>query len=337
MTWNGWAVTLNGVTFTTCATQDEWDATGCAPTTVIDGLEGPPDGLDLPDLRVNDVQYYQRDGVKHFPRYYEPRFITITGTIGPLDPDACVDGDCTTIRELVQEAIQAWKRQCCDTELVVWPDCYQTDDEDPNRDVNGPFGVVGMPGAFKGRWLNREEKIYEFTARFDAVDQRMYVLDECGTPGYSTCENINPGAQLFSHCFAEPSCFTGAGFCFDTEVVSDDSVAPTEITVGGTEKVFPTITFYPPLVSPTMQNMTTGEFVELDTTLSETDTPVTVNTEDGTAFDADGNSLTHLLRGSLFLSMFPGNYTWRLISNGAQDFADPGYASLCWRDTVVSA
>lgn len=482
---NGWAVSLNGVMLTTCATQAEFDLLSCAPQTVLDGLAGPPDGLDLPALRTEDVTYYQRDGVKHFSDWYTPRQITVTGTLGPRPVgEDCESGDCSSVREQLAELVQAWKRACCDTELVVFPDCYAPDlatglnvypsgtfdvntdgwvgdgasvtrvttpvhggagalrvtwgtdiagaetatgpaytatpgdrflvsawlyadvgepaimlgcadvagvepvfadpipsdgtwhytelvyltpangevapfvttaeasvagdlayaddvelklfDPNVNRDVNGPFGVVGRPRVFQYQWMNRDDQIVNFTARFDAVDQRMYVLDECGIPGYSTCENIDPGPQLFSTCF--PICLTGEGMCFTTEVDVTGSVAPTEVTVGGTEKVNPTIVFYPPLVQPTAENMTTGEFVQLDATLlADVDTPVTVNTEDGTAFDANGNSLTHLLRGSLFLSMFPGNYTWRLISNGAEDFEDPGYMSLCFRNTVVSS
>lgn len=485
MTWNGWAVTLNGVTLSRCTTQADWDELACYPTEVIDALDGPPDGLGLPGLRDEDVTYYQRDGVKHFSDWYLPRLVTVTGTIAPGED--CEAGDCSTVRQQLQDVVQAWKRGCCDTELVIWPDCYAKDlltglnvypdgtfdvntdgwaatggttvarvtspvhagagalqvtwptlggglskaagpvymgtpgdrvqvsawlyadvgepapmlgcsdvagdgavFSDPipadgswyytelaylipatgevvpfvtsstatvsgdvgfvdevelklfnpavNRDLNGPFGVVGRPRVFQYQWADYDRQIVEFTARFDAVDHRMYVLDECGTPGFETCETIEPGAQLFSLCLSDGLCFTGAGVCFTNEVGSPESVAPTSVSVGGTEKVNPTITLYAPLIQPTVENITTGEFVQLDMTLEEGDSPVTINTEDGTAFDADGNSLTHLLRGSLFLSMFPGNYEWRLISNGVQaSFDTPGYMTLCFRSTIVAA
>lgn len=480
MSFNGWAVALNGVMVTTCDT--EFDAPDCFDLEVIDALDGPPDGVGgVPGLRTEDVTYYQRDGVKHFSDWYEPRIITITGTIiGPVED--CVTGDCSSVRQLKRDLAQAWKRGCCDTELVVYPDCYQTDltdglnvypdgtfdvdtdgwtgtdatlarvttpvfegagalevtwgvadahaqtatgpvfvgepqtsyvvsawlyadigqpapqlgatdtlgtdpiyadpivvdgtwhytelvwpvglsgeivpfvtssdhtlggeivyvdtvqamqvNPDVNRDLNGPFGIVGRPRVFVGDW-DAAHRVFTYTARFDAVDQRMYVLDECGTPGYTSCEQLSPGAQLFSICFAEPVCFDGGGFCFTNPVIGPDSVGPQEIMIGGTEKVNPTITLFPPLVSPSVENLTTGEVVTLDTTLVDPNTPVTINTEDGTAFDADGNSLTHLLRGSFFMSLFPGIYTWRLIANGAELDEDPGYATVCWRDTIV--
>lgn len=333
MSFNGWAVALNGVATSRCGTQADWDDDDCFELEVIECLDAPPSGVGgTPGLRTEDVTYYQRDGVQHFSDWYEPRLITITGTVG--DPTDCPE-DCSVNRQLVADLRQAWKRDCCDTELVIYTDCNpDPTDVDANRDLNGPVGVVGRPRVFDGDW-DDAHKVFEFTARFDAVDQRMYVLDGCGTPGFTECEPITPGPLLYSICFADPICMDGAGFCFTEPVESPDSVPPVEIVVGGTEKVNPTITLFPPLVSPRVENLTTGEFVELDTTLLDPDTPVTINTEDGTAFDADGNSLTHLLRGSLFLSMFPGIYSWRLISNGVDVFEDPGYMTLCWRNTLV--
>ena len=495
---NGWAVNLNGVMFTTCHTQAEWDELGCAPAQVFDVLTDTPDGVSsLPGLRVEDVTYYQRDGVKHFSDWYEPRFITVTGVFGPVDVSDCVDGDCSTVREQVQAAAQAWKRTHQDTELVIFPDCYSPDlttgvnvypdgtfdvdvdgwtgvdgasvarvttpvhsgagslevtwttdpvpYDDPastgqmglgaayaatpgeryavsawvyaaagapmpvlgvmdtaaetvvysdpapaddtwhqltvdfvvpdagdlipflvngeattagqiayvddveamlytdvDRTLNGPFGVVGRPRVFQAKQRYNDNQIYDFIARFDAVDQRMYVLDECGTPGYAECVDIDPGTQLLSFCFEDGTgpyvgekvvCFGEAGFCFTNPVTTGASVAPAEVQVGGTERVYPTITLYPDLITPTVENLTTGDFITYDGTVG--DLPVTINTEEGTAFDSEGNSMTHLLRGSLFLSLDPGNYEFRLLSSGEPE--EPGFAQLCWRDTVVTS
>lgn len=493
MTFNGWAFSLNGVTLTACESQADWDELDCFPTEVIDALTDTADGLGLPGLRTEDVSYYQRDGVVHFSDWYTERFITLTGTIGPDTTCACDEVQscgCTTTRQQLQDLVQAWKRSCCDTELVIYTDCYQPDlvdginlypdgtfdvDDDGwtadtgvtvarvttpvhtgagsleitwdtdavaygkkaqgpaltgltegdkirvsawlygqaggpelalgcatdaaatditysddtvpaddawhyieldfyvsdtgeavplvahvdgstagelsyvddvemmaytavDRTLNGPFGVVGRPRVFTYKPKYHGEKIFDFVARFDAVDQRMYVLDECGTPGYESCVDINPGSQKFAICAADGICAEPGGVCLTTPVVSDDSVEPTEILVGGTERVFPTITLYPPLIQPYVENITTGEYVSLDTTMDEDDLPVTINTENGTAFDSAGNSMTHLLRGSLFLSMEPGNYNWRLMSAGVQsEFDDPGYMTICFRSTVVAA
>lgn len=471
----GWAVALNGVMIT-AACESDFEALDCFPMEVLEGMEGAPEGLDLPDERTEDVTYYQRDGRAMFSDFYEGRDITIVGTIG--SPDDCEE-TCSRNRQLVQDAVQAWKRGPT-TELVIYPDCYQTDlttgvneypdgtfdadtdgwtgdggcavarvttpvqagagalritwgtdtagDEtasgpvydgepqtsyivkawlyadvgqpapmfgvtdslgadpvfsDPivadgtyhyvevvypvgasgevvpfttssedttsgdiayidevemvqinpnvNRDLNGPFGAVGRPRAFKYKW-DPAHKVADFTARFECLDHRLFVLDGCGTPGHEECSTIQPGPQLYSLC--SPICDTGGGICATNPVEGPGSVAPTEIVVGGTEKVNPTITLFPPLVSPRVENITTGEYVILDTTLVDPNTPVTLNTEDGTAFDADGNSLTYLLRGSLFLSMDPGIYSWRLLSNG--DAEDSGFMTLCFRPTVVS-
>lgn len=200
---------------------------------------------------------------------------------------------------------------------------------------SGPYGVVGRPRVFEYKWVNRREKIAEVVMRFDAVDQRMFILDECGTPGTVSCVEIGPGSELFTRCYGDDGrCYTGAGRCYPTPSDSEQSVLPTEMSVGGTERVFPTITLYGDLIDPMIENVTTGEWIGYEGTISSL--PVTINTEEGTAFDSEGTSKTHLLRGNLFLSMEPGNYELRLLSFGATD--DPeevGYALTCWRDTVV--
>lgn len=569
MTFNGWAVNLNGVLLVrSCdATQEDWDALGCAPAVVLDGLTSIPEGLDLPDLRTEDVTYFQRDGAKHFSDWYVPRTIIVQGTLGPASPEDCAD--CSPVREQLQELVQAWKRACCDTELVLYTDCYDQaiptidpdltvirenlfinpgaeaadtltmwDSKDATRftdslntttpisgsqsvrttrqaaslnstasemwvgkdatfgfpvtagqtytvsvdlrvgsaaaalklnafeirwldvagspvssttstpgtaltvdevvrgslsgvapvgatnawlylnvqtvsganasagdivdydnalaeesasageyfdgsfpdsndfviggqqinyewvgaanashstetvytyeagetdvSLGGPFGIVGRPRSFKYEWINREEQIVDFVGRFDAVDQRMYILDGCGTPGYAQCVEIEPGSQIFSLCMTDGTgiyagqkvvCNGPGGVCMTTPVIDEDSVEPTEVNVGGTERVYPTITLSPNLISPRVENLTTEEWVGYDGTVS--DLPITINTEEGTAFDSEGNSLTHLLRGSMFLSMDPGNYEWRLLTAGEPE--EPGTASLCFRPTVVNA
>lgn len=575
MTFNGWAVSLNGVMLiSTCeVTQEDWDDLDCAPTTVLDGLTSIPDGLDLPGRRTEDVTYFQRDGVKHFSDWYEPRIITVQGILGPMDGNC---PECGTVREQLQELVQAWKRGCCDTEIVIFSDCYgtvyesipalgpsvfrynlatapeatrfvtgdlelgpldwaaggfatyslqpaggpsggpatfaratstsaspfgsliwlnvaaagsdpitagsgvpvtegedytwsawmrsstnganfsvayrfydengdavgaqvdtvvatgvlantwtrvdetvtvpvgatrvlfvvyttgatigmttdvtgilfeqasitqdyfsgNTANSDPtpelgeekvtngwlggvdesnssqeiqvyvagqNRELNGPFGAIGRPREFKYNWIDRKEQIVEFVASFHAVDHRLYVLDDCGNPGYAECVDIDPGVVTYSLCMSEGTgpyvgskviCSAGAGVCMTT-LVDSESVDPVELNVGGTERVFPTIVLSPNLSNPRVENITTGEYVAYSGVIG--DTPVTINTEDGTAFDAEGNSLTHLLSGSLFLSLDPGNYEWRLVISGEPDEEAPGSAQVCWRDTVVNA
>lgn len=343
MTFGGWGVSLNGVavTFACDDPQAVWDELDCFPMDVYNVLDATPDGLDLPELRVEDVVYYQRDGVTTFSDWYGPRDITITGTVGPIQDD-CGNGDCLTARQIMTELVQAWKRSCCDTELVVYAPCDPSDDP-LERVWTGPYGAVGRPRAFKYRWLDHDQQIAQFTARFQANDQRLYILDACGTPGYTNCSEIEPGVQLFSLCGTEGTgvyagetviCASPDGLCANGTVTTDDSVLPTEISIGGTEQVYPEITFYPPLTRPTIENVTTGEYVQLDAVLTDVEVPVTVNTQYGTAFDAEGNSLTHLLRGNLFLSLDPGNYEFRLLSAGTDE---EGYSTFCTRDTVVSA
>lgn len=552
MVFNGWAVSLNGVTFTTCSTQVEWDELDCAPASVYPVLDEIPQGLHPPALRTEDVVYPQRDGSEHFMDWYTLRMVIVRGTFGPTPTEDCETGDCQSVREQVMAAVQAWKRTQIDTELVVFTDCYLSDHDanynppdedgewfeaggnlapnpsaeteeqwdnidsdltvtwdttefyagtksrksektsgtsvnllalddvgetdadqiivsagltytfsiwlmvaqagysggidvawpgggtaigevvefpagvwtrvtvtgspggsgpmvniqpyiqttdfspatvghvayadallveqsttisdyydgdtdqrynptteqwerfswtgDPNESttlketqaatfhgstLNGPFGIVGRPREFIYTPPFRDDQVVPFVARFDAVDQRMYVLDECGTPGFEQCVEVGPGSQILSLCPDEDGNFCPGpnGWCFTESTETGGSVDPTDVAVAGTERVYPTITLFPGLDQPRVENITTGEWVSLDGVVS--DVPVTINTEEGTAFDSEGNSLTHLLRGNLFLSMDPGNYQWRLLATGETD--PTGYMTLCLRPTVVAA
>lgn len=108
---SGWTVRLRGVTLAGSADHDGIDAAGC--------LSVPPAGLGLPPRRTEDVTYPQRDGVRHFADWYEPRIITLEDV--SVCPDDCPK--CPGARQKVRDILQAWSRQCDDVELVVWSDC----------------------------------------------------------------------------------------------------------------------------------------------------------------------------------------------------------------------
>lgn len=567
MSFTGWAVTLGGVTVTFACDQE----TTCATTELLlDGvLNAPPDGLGLPGVRTEDVTYPQRDGVRHFDDWYIPRIITLTGTIGPDDPEC---SSCSTARQQLAALVTEWRRSCCDIELVIhtpcdgqyvegtpilgeqtirrnlirnpsfeedtsfwtvptdsfcrgydrcytedagttW--CYNTivdgvftetletdggwvgdnyfrltnvtpptnpgigftyaptldvseidvlagtqytssaylrssdpqdvaaqilwfDDigtllgvttgetvqvetdwtrvhvtatapenvdhayaqwatldvadwtagdtldidgalfetgsdllvyfdgdstdtepvDDPtvgeqviynvwtgnpnlsisvrseqtyeanlDRSLYGPVGIVGRPRVFDYAWLPREEQIADFTARFDGADQRMYVLDECGTPGYQQCRTITPGVA--ESCRRYDLCYTEGGRCYTEGSVS--LVFPVTAAVRGTERVYPLIVLYPGLSYPTIENMSSGEFIRFNGVVEGE--PIEIDTENGTATGVQTEaSYTHLLGGSIFMSMVPGNNDFRMFTNASED---DGTASLCWRDTVV--
>lgn len=323
MTFGGWGVSLNGLILTEPCASEGFD---CLPGFLVyEGLDASPDGTGLPDLRTEDVVYAQRDGVKHFSDWYEPRIITLTGMLGPAD-DSCAE--CTSVRQQAADLIQAWKRGCCDTELVLYPPCAPGETSE-DRIVTGPYGVVGRPRVAQVRWMTMPDgrQAAQFLLRFDGVDQRLYVLDECGTPAYSECVDVLPGSSTY--CREYPRCYHPDGMCYPNLVGTP--VPPTFITIGGTEAVSPTITFYPSLTRPAFQNLTTGETLRFRGPV--TGNPVVVDTEQGTATQG-GADVTYLLSGAFMQSLPPGTYEIRLTSSGS---ADDGYMNVCWRDTVLMA
>lgn len=332
----GWAAKLNDVVLISCGTFIECPD---GEATILDGLTTTPDGITgTPGLRTEDVVYAQRDGMRPFNDWYVNRIVTLQGTIGPIVDEDCESG-CLTAREQVQLLVQAWKRTNELKELVLYPPCYPGPQgfglgpfglgpfggTDARYDLEGPYGIVGrpriQPSSF--RWLDRSEQICDFTLRFDAIDQNIYILDSCGTPGYQRCVEVPPGATFGIVC--EPLC---SPLCA-TEQASG-SVDPTIIVVGGTEVTFPTLTLWPNLTRPIIENMTTLDYITYNGVV--TGNPVIINTEDMTATQ-DGESVTDLLGGSLKFPLSPGEFQLRLLT---QSTDDTGHMTACVRDTLVS-
>lgn len=306
----GWKVELNGVTLS--GGSDPGHGT----------LTTPPDGMGAPALRTEDVTYPQRDGVRHFSDWYSPRIITLT------DVTVCNDGcpGCPTARRKVHEIVNAWSRQCDDTELVIWTDC-PPDADDEERAFTGPYGVVGRPRAAEVRWERSNIGCASLLLRFDAVDHRLFVLEDDGEPGSGArCVELHPSSE--GHCRTYPRCYDPE-WCFD--VTSGSGGGLQDVTVTGSLCASPTITLYPSLTDPVIENTTTGETIGYRGTIPAGADPVVIDTETGTATQG-GASRTHLLTGDTRFTMDPGLSVLRMISFSSDD---TGWAELCWRPAVV--
>lgn len=206
-----------------------------------------------------------------------------------------------------------------------------------DQSLTGPFGIVGRPRVADLEPIGSGSSCYQGPLRFDAKDHRVYVLDECGTPGYSKTASVTRGSLLLARCYTADAggtptrCYSGAGRCYSHEVDTSESVEPVAFTVGGTEKVNPMIVLMPQLTSPRVEILGAGGLQWVSFAATILDYPVTINTEKGTAFQ-NGQSVTHLLRGSIFIGLDPGDYTVRLLSGSD---SDTGTAQVTWRDTVI--
>lgn len=301
----GWTVTLEGVTLS----GGDQPGTGC--------LTLPPDGLGLPEIRDNDVVYAQRDGVRHFSDWYEPRIITLEVVVG----GGCLP--CGDERRQVSEIVKAWSRKCDDLELVVQPPCEPDPDD---RTFTGPYGILGRPRVAEVTWRRGRRGVANLLLRFDAADHRMFILDEDGTPG-SGVETVTLEPTTEGKVTCAPFCFP---VCFDIDTGED--VGPTEVEVYGTECTYPEICFFGTLTNPTLENVTTGQTVGYSGTVSGEE-PVCIDTLTGTATQG-GASRTHLITGNPRMILQPGVNLLRLVSYSP---SDSGHADVSYRSIVVSA
>lgn len=295
-------------------------------STILEALTDTPKGLGHPEIRTEDTTYAQRDGVTHWNDYYAGRPVTI---VASLHPDGhCEDANsCLLVRQNRILLSQAWKKQCNDIELVLYPPCEAGTDVE-QRVVTGPYGIIGRPRVFDSDWLYRDDQIADVLLRFDGTDHRIFVLDPCGTPGLSEVYTIEP-QQAANVCANLPMCFTGGGFCFD-QVISP-GVDATTVTIAGTECVNPTFTLFPNLTRPRVTNLTNGDWIGYNANI--VDDPVTIDTLNGIATQ-NGEDVTANLIGSLTFKLTPGEYDIQLSS---QSQFDDGYMELAYRPTVLVA
>lgn len=313
----GWWVSLNNVSLA-----------GCAGDPPVEGLPvpsgvllAPPDGLGLPELRTEDVVFPQRDGTRHFSDWYDSRIVTLRVSVCP---DAgCVK--CPSSHVKVRDIVQAWKRQCDDVELVIFPDCYDPDCVD--RSLTGPFGIVGRPRLAQVTWLTPSRfGCAEVLLRFDAVDHKIFVLDCDGTPGSgSECVTLDPTITEHEACY--PRCYPR---CYDT-LISPGGGGPVSFTVSGTECVCPTVTLTGGLTSPLVENTVTGQKFQYQGVIAA-GSSVVVDLCSGSATE-NGVNRTGLLTGEPVMMLSPGLNTLRLSSFSV---FDSGNAEVCWRPTVLT-
>lgn len=310
----GWAATLEGVTLS----GGDMEGAGC--------LTVPPEGLGLPPLRTNDVTFPQRDGVRHGSDWYEPRIVTLDAV--QVQGDNCAG--CASARQNVRDIMQAWSRKCDDVELVIHSPCFNPGDEvvPGDRSLVGPYGVIGRPRVAEVEWARGRTQRATLLLRFDATDHRLLILDADGTPGSGgQCVTLTPA--LLTRCRSYPRCYD---MCYDP-IDGGGGTGPVAIDVQGTLCVRPVITLTGRLDNPRIENLTSGQALWYEATISEDEPPVIIDTHTGTATQG-GVSRTHLLNGSVRMDLDPGPGLLRLSAFGS---ADNGNAQVCWRPAVESA
>ena len=298
---------------------------GGRASTGIGCLTQAPQGLGVAPIRTEDVVYPQRDGVKHFSDWYDPRIITLEDVW--VCNDTCPG--CPSGRAKVRQITNAWSRRCDDAELVIFTDCPPAEAASGRADT-GPYAAIGRP---------RVAEVTHFPTagcsslllRFDAVDQRLYILDAAGTPGSGVVTTTLFPDVGPSFCRTYPRCYP---LCY-TEPVTGGSgpVEPSVVNNYGNVCGYPTITLFGLLTDPVIENTDTGETIGYRGTIDAAGLPVVIDTYNGTA--SQGNaSRTNLLTGTTRWQIPTGESTIRLVSAGA---GDDGYAVVSFRPAMDAA
>lgn len=138
------------------------------PSDPVGCLLVPPDGMGVPEMRVEDVTFTHRDGTRMYSDWYENRVVTLTVLV-------CNDGcpGCPTGRAKARAITDAWSRRCGETELRIFTDCHDPSFAEP--EVTGPYSIMGRPRQALVSWRRSNVGCADVTLRFDALDHRLVI------------------------------------------------------------------------------------------------------------------------------------------------------------------
>lgn len=336
-----WGVRLNDI-YLSGGCDDEpalcTDGSGDATPHPIAEMSFMPAGLGMPELRTTDVTFPQRDGTRFGSDWYQNRVVTLE------DVTVCPQGDCAmcgTVPRRWQTLAKAWSRHCGTTEMVIFTDCHGEEDPDTglvDRSLTGPFGVIGRPRVFLDTTPRSASGCRQATLRFDAEDHRLYVLDECGTPGSGEeCAVLEPGLPTLGEVCLDVTnglCLSAEGMCFTQPPDESPSGAGVIMDNIGTECACPTITLTGQLTNPAVENVTTGARIDYNAVI-EAGQSIIIDTQNGTAVTDTGADRTSFLSGDTTGFCMPeGENEVRLLAFGA---GDDGQAEVCFRPSVLAA
>lgn len=203
----------------------------------------------------------------------------------------------------------------------------------PDRELNGPFGVVGRARIAEVRWRSSKKEVADVLLRFDGIDHRLNILDACGTPWSYDCVQVEVGSEQKARCYDRCYDETEGTRCYDQPVPGSVSIDPEEVDVLGDLTVYPTITLNPSLTSPRIQSLTNEQTIIFNGSIEMDEEPVIIYTEDMVAFQGSVN-VSHLLSGDTDFKFEPGLQSLRVLS---QSLGDTGTVEICWRPAVVTS
>lgn len=323
----GWRIEWNG----TALSGDDCPGDAC--------LLEPPDGLGVPGLRTEDVTYVASDGVRMHRDWYEPRVLTFQAAVSTSGGDCSTDcSSPNAVRRRVQEILSAWSRQCGEGELVIWPPCderecgFECDSDAAGDPAFGPYAVVGRPRQAIVQWAGRGHNYAMLTLRFDAVDQRIYLLNGCGDPGSGDhCTDLLPTSRDSTQvCWDDAGqiCWDDAGqICFEPITDFPPEEGPQAVENNGSECACVVATLRGPLQMPSIET-DDGQVMQVGTDLSVNDVMV-IDCCSGSV-TLNGTEARYLVDGCIELQ--PGTTMVELLS-----FSGGGSATICHRDNVISA
>lgn len=230
-----------------------------------------PQGFGTPAVRATDTPYLLRDGVYATGDYHDARTLSMGLVVLGDSPEHA--------EELARTLAGAWQASRSDLELHI----RVADDR--------TFLLNGRPRRCELDYKDLKYGHCKAAVQFVATDPRLYAGTET-----STIVPLGSG--------------TAAGVTFPLTfplTFQTGAVPPGIATIGneGTTDTWPVVTITGTVTDPRIENVTTGETLELDLALTGSDT-VVVDMLNRTVTYNGANALGSIVSGSTFWALQPG-------------------------------
>lgn len=259
-------------------------------------LAATPEGLGMPDMRTNDLAWLSQDGAYGAGDWLQPRLVRAQLWVVGSSP--------SNTEQLARTLVGAWSPSRTDTELQV------------RLASSRAYQLLGRARRCELDLARLASSVVTASVEFAALDPYLYAVDTSGGTIPLGSGSTTPGAipdLTYDLTFQAPGT-PGPGVVY----ASNAGTAPT----------WPTVTITGPVDTPRLENRTTGETLELATTLSGGDVVV-----------VDTRARTVTLNGTSALQLLAVGSAWPALEPGANELAyrsDDGTpttstATLSWR------
>lgn len=236
-------------------------------------MRSTPEGLGMPSMRTNDLPWLSVDGAYGAGDYLQPRLVRAQLAVMGSSP--------ANAEQLARTLVGAWRPSRSDVTLHV------------RLAGSDAYRLTGRPRRCELDMSTLASSLVTAAVEFAALDPYLYAADVSGGTIQLGSGSTTPGVI--------------PNLTFDLEYQPAGTPSPGVVYANnaGSAPTYPSVTFTGPVDTPRLENRTTGQTLELNTTLVGGDQLVVNNA--ARTVTLNGTSALQLLdTASQWLELAPG-------------------------------